>query len=120
MPTYATKQDLLDRDEGMLWNVAIDRSLFLLILLERLLFLAWLCRRFLDNRLFISGWRTRLFRGHRLLGSWRVRFGLVLYGAGICNQFTSCRRAFVGLGDLLLALSWGHITPLFHGLSHIR
>ena len=26
MPTYATKQDLLDRDEGMLWNVAIDRS----------------------------------------------------------------------------------------------
>lgn len=26
MTTYATKQDLLDRDEGMLWNLAVDRS----------------------------------------------------------------------------------------------
>ena len=26
MATYATKQDLLDRDEGMLWNLAVDRS----------------------------------------------------------------------------------------------
>jgi len=26
MATYATKQDLLDRDESMVWNLAIDRS----------------------------------------------------------------------------------------------
>lgn len=26
MPVYATKQDLIDRDEAMLWNFAIDRS----------------------------------------------------------------------------------------------
>ncbi|MGL5186059.1 MAG: gp436 family protein [Plesiomonas shigelloides] len=26
MAIYATKQDLLDRDEGMLWNLAVDRS----------------------------------------------------------------------------------------------
>ena len=26
MATYATKQDLLDRDSSMLWNLAIDRS----------------------------------------------------------------------------------------------
>ncbi|MFA0093393.1 DUF1320 domain-containing protein, partial [Vibrio sp. 10N.261.49.A11] len=26
MATYATKQDLLDRDEQMLWNFAVDRT----------------------------------------------------------------------------------------------
>lgn len=26
MATYATKQDLLDRDESMVWNLAIDRN----------------------------------------------------------------------------------------------
>jgi len=26
MPIYATKQDLLDRDSSMLWNLAIDRE----------------------------------------------------------------------------------------------
>lgn len=26
MTTYAVRQDLVDRDEGMLWNLAIDRS----------------------------------------------------------------------------------------------
>ncbi|AZQ10159.1 gp436 family protein [Shewanella khirikhana] len=26
MATYATKQDLIDRDESMLWNFAIDRT----------------------------------------------------------------------------------------------
>lgn len=26
MAIYATRQDLIDRDEGMLWNVAIDRA----------------------------------------------------------------------------------------------
>ncbi|MEJ6520643.1 DUF1320 domain-containing protein [Shewanella bicestrii] len=26
MAVYATKQDLIDRDESMLWNVAIDRA----------------------------------------------------------------------------------------------